>query len=74
MNLRFLKLLSIFCWMSTTIAAFLTGYMVKMARNFPEVTVFTRNSRLAGALLLLWLAVSVFFTVRWLMGRKDRDK
>ncbi|MBE7004086.1 MAG: hypothetical protein E7425_07350 [Ruminococcaceae bacterium] len=71
-NLKINRLFSIFCWLGTAISGILMGYMLHMAREYPQVDDFTRNTRIAGVLLLIWLAVSVFFTVRAVLDKQEK--
>lgn len=70
-NQKVSRLLCLLCWLGVATAGFLTGYMLHLARRFPEVEAFARNTYLAGALALLWLAVAVYFTVH---GRRNKEK
>lgn len=70
-NQKVSRLLCLLCWLGVVTSGFLTGYMVHLARQFPEVEAFARNAYLAGALALLWLAVAVYFT---LGERKNKGK
>ncbi|MBQ9460065.1 MAG: hypothetical protein IJU66_09070 [Oscillospiraceae bacterium] len=64
------KLFGVFCWLGVAISGFLTGYMLHLAKNYPEIESFTRNTRIAGVLLMVWLAAAVYFTVRAWMDKK----
>ena len=57
------RLICVLCWLGVAMAGFLTGFMIHLARQFPEVEAFSKNVYLAGALALLWLAVAVYFTL-----------
>lgn len=70
-NQKVSRLLCVLCWLGVAMSGFLTGYMLRLTRQFPEVGTFARNAYLAGALALLWLAVAVYFTVR---ARKDKKE
>ena len=75
MNHRKVKLLlCVLCWLGVATSGFLTGFMIHLTRQFPEVTAFARNARLAGALALLWFAAAAYFTVRARAERKNRGK
>ena len=65
------RLLCVLCWLGVAMSGFLTGCMFHLTRQFPEVEAFARNTYLAGALALLWLAVAVYFTLR---ERKNKRK
>ncbi len=64
MNPKFYTLAAVLCWLGTATAAFLEAYMLRLVSRFPGVEQFERNVRIIGVLLLVWLAVSAFFTVR----------
>ena len=66
------KILAVFCWFSTALCAFLTLYLLYMARKYPEMHTFTQFFRLVGVLALLWLAAAVWFTV--IVRSDKRDK
>ena len=70
-NRKTRRLLCVLCWLGVAMAGFLTGFMIHLARQFPEVEAFARNAYLAGGLALVWLAASVYFTLR---ARKNREK
>ena len=70
-NQKVSRLLCVLCWLGVAMTGFLTGFMIHLARQFPEVEAFARNAYLAGVLALLWLAVAVFFTLR---ERKNSGK
>lgn len=61
----------VLCWSGAVISGILTGYMLHFTRQYPEVETFARNTYLAGALALLWIAAALYFTLR---GRKDKRK
>ena len=64
-------LFCILCWLGVAMSGVLTGYMLYFALQFPEVGDFTQNVYLSGALMLLWIAAAVSFTVR---ERKNKKK
>ena len=70
-NPKVTRLFAVFCWLGVLISALLLGYMCHMMRSYPEIGSFEHNVRLAGILTLLWLAASVWFTVR---ARRDRKQ
>lgn len=74
MNPKIDRLFAAFCWLGTLVVALLALYMLHMAQRFPEIEVFARNTRIVGALLLLWLAIAAYFTVRARRNGKKRDK
>lgn len=71
-NPKIYRLMCIFCWFGTALSVFLMAYMLHLVRSFPEVETFARNTRAAGGLVLIWLLVSVYFTVR--MRKETRKK
>ena len=71
MNQKFYKLAALFCWRGTAITAFLEFYMIHLMNSFPGAAAFERNVRIVGVLVLVWVAVSAFFTVRaWIEKNK----
>ena len=68
---RTLRLFALLCWLGVVVSGGLTGYMLRLAQKYPEVERFSRNTRIAGVLLLVWLATAVFFTVRAYMDGKN---
>lgn len=68
------RLLCVLCWLGVAMSGFLTGYMLHLTRQFPEVEAFARNAYLAGALALLWLAAAAWFTLRGRSERKNERK
>ena len=65
------RLICVLCWLGVAMAGFLTGFMIHLARQFPEVEAFSKNVYLAGALALVWLGVALYFTLR---ERKNHGK
>ena len=65
------RLLCVFCWMGTLLAAGLTAYMYHMYRAFPEVEGLGRNTLLMLLLLLVWLIAAVFFTRNVYRSKKN---
>ncbi|MBE7009765.1 MAG: hypothetical protein E7422_11765 [Ruminococcaceae bacterium] len=70
-NPKISRLFCVFCWLGTLTAALLEGYMLYMMKSYPEIESFARNVRIAGVLLLIWLAVSAYFTV-WAWKEKGK--
>ncbi len=71
MNPKFYKWTAVFCWLGTAITVFMEAYMLRMTDKYPGMTELDGSVRMIGALLLVWLAVSTFFTVRaWKENRK----
>ncbi|MBO4915439.1 MAG: hypothetical protein J5449_09565 [Oscillospiraceae bacterium] len=62
--------LMIFSWCLTLLTVALEAYMAYLMKRYPGVEVFERNVRIAGVLLMLWIAASSFFTVMALKNRK----
>ena len=73
-NQKVIRLLCVLCWLGVATSGFLTGYMFYLARQFPEVDAFARNTYLAGALALLWLIAAAHFTAQARAGRKNGKK
>ncbi len=66
------RLFAVFCWLGTAISGGLMGYMRHLAGEYPTIETFTRNTRIAGVLLMLWLPVAVFFTIRACQEKKEK--
>ena len=73
-NQKVSRLLCVLCWLGVATSGFLTGYMLHLARQFPEAEAFARNTYLAGVLTLLWLAAAAYFTARARTERKNKNK
>lgn len=71
MNPKVMRLFCVFCWFGTALSALLFGYMLHLSTTFPGMETFARNTRIAGVLVLIWLIVSAYFTVR---ARKETKK
>lgn len=66
------RLLAVLCWLGAAISGGLMGYMLHLVKEYPAIESFARNTRIAGALLMLWLFAAVFFTVRAWLDKKEK--
>ncbi len=68
------RLFAAFCWLGVAISGGLSGYMLHLMRKYPGIESFARNTRIALALLAVWLVASAYFTVRAQREKKEKKK
>ncbi len=67
------RLMSVICWIGTAISGVLLFYLLRTAEKVSHAENLTGSIRLTGVLMLVWLMVSVFFTVRaYLFGKNEK--
>lgn len=68
------RILAAFCAVVTALVGCLALYMRHLARQYPSMPSLSRNTYIAGALFLAWLAMTIWFAVQSGRKRKDRKK